>query len=446
MRLAAERVKQARERREISALTKAEAPAAPEMAQKTIEAAAQSVAQSMKLVPHSEAPPPEGQPLRRAINQPEVPSQQAVSSEAANVTHPTDFSQPVNRLQPVHPMNASQPVDASQLNAAIDVQRPSNGTDAVSGSACDSFNPDEWYSQIRNNWAAYMGEEEGTDYKQTYRWLDTFKGLGGSFDFVIDAGAHAGTFSDKVRWRFPYAAFVLIDADPVLVNNWLIPGYAHVPDTLVLARALDNTRGLQVQLLGDGGVMNASSSGPSPYEQLQTSKLDDIIPEQLNEALHQRWAASQSVFLKVDTEGMDELILRGFDSVLKRRHGHGVVNIIQLEFSPSQMRDVNTNVTSYNLETTTKFLEKNGFMVFWIGPNFVPLTHGAWNDKYLDLAQAPTESLLGPNMAGRRMATDLLAVRDDHPLLKRLMLLLGSCAPKGHEARVARRNEKTASL
>merc|ERR1711966_631063 len=119
------------------------------------------------------------------------------------------------------------------------------------------------------------------------------------------------------------------------------------------------------------------------YEQLQTSKLDDIIPDQLNEALQQRWAASQSVFLKVDTEGMDELILRGFDSVLKRRHGHGVVNIIQLEFSPSQMRDVNTNVTSYNLETTTKFLEENGFMVFWIGPNFVPLTHGAWNGKYL---------------------------------------------------------------
>merc|ERR1740133_501234 len=113
---------------------------------------------------------------------------------------------------------------------------------------CEAFSPDEWYSQVAGNWAVYMGEEEGTDYRQTYRWLDTLKALGGAIDFAIDVGAHAGTFSDKVRWRFPYAAFALLDADPNLVSSWLVPGYSRLEDTAVFDRVLDNVSDAPVQL------------------------------------------------------------------------------------------------------------------------------------------------------------------------------------------------------
>ena len=144
------------------------------------------------------------------------------------------------------------------------------------------------------------------------------------------------------------------------------------------------------------------------------------------------------IFLQVDTEGMDELVLRGFDEALSRRRGRALVQIVQLEFSPAQMREVNPDVGVYNLNSTRIFLEARGFAVFWIGPNFVPISHGAWTDRYLELAQRRTEALLGPGMAGRTMATDLLAVREDYPLLPKLRRLLGSCAPARRKSTLIR--------
>ena len=135
---------------------------------------------------------------------------------------------------------------------------------------------------------------------------------------------------------------------------------------------------------------------------------------------------------------MDELVLRGFDEALSRRRGRALVQIVQLEFSPAQMREVNPDVGVYNLNSTRTFLEARGFAVFWIGPNFVPISHGAWTDRYLELAQRKTEALLGPGMAGRTMATDLLAVREDYPLLPKLRRLLGSCAPARRKSTLIR--------
>ena len=58
---------------------------------------------------------------------------------------------------------------------ALDAQAPRT-------EVCETFSPDEWYRQVEGNWAVYMGEEEGTDYRQTYRWLDTLKSLGGNLE------------------------------------------------------------------------------------------------------------------------------------------------------------------------------------------------------------------------------------------------------------------------
>jgi hypothetical protein len=41
-------------------------------------------------------------------------------------------------------------------------------------------------------------------------------------------------------------------------------------------------------------------------------------------------------------------------------------------------------------------------------------------------------------MAGRTMATDLLAVREDYPLLPKLRRLLGSCAPTRRKSTLIR--------
>ena len=62
----------------------------------------------------------------------------------------------------------------------------------------------------------------------------------------------------------------------------------------------------------------------------------------------------------------------------------------------------------------------------------MPISQGAWTDRYLELAQR------NPGMAGRTMATDLLAVREDYPLLPKLRRLLGSCAPTRRKSTLIR--------
>ena len=400
-------------------------------------------------------PPPSRPPLQpqqQRLQVQEAQQQQQLPTTGVAFVHRRSLEQ--NRSVAAARQNASaqqeQPPPAS---GAVGLNREALRREALDAhphrkEVCEAFSPDEWYSQVAGNWAVYMGEEEGTDYRQTYRWLDTLKALGGAIDFAIDVGAHAGTFSDKVRWRFPYAAFALLDADPNLVSSWLVPGYSRLEDTAVFNRVLDNVSDAPVQLLGSGGVQPANgraaaadSTAPQSADgegRLLTSRLDDVIPMELPPSLRMRWEAAACVFLKVDTEGMDELVLRGFDAALSRRHGRAVVQIVQLEFSPAQMREVNADVGAYNLNSTRSFLEARGFAVFWIGPNFVPITHGAWTDKYLELAQQKPETLLGPGMAGRTMATDLLAVREDYPLLPKLRQLLGSCAPKRRKSTLIR--------
>ena len=413
---------------------------------------------SPPLLPRSPLPPrpppsrPPLQPQQQRLQVQEAQQQQQQPATGVAFVHRRSLEQ--NRSVAAARQNASaqqeQPPPAS---GEAGLNREALRRDALDAhphrkEVCEAFSPDEWYSQVAGNWAVYMGEEEGTDYRQTYRWLDTLKALGGAIDFAIDVGAHAGTFSDKVRWRFPYAAFALLDADPNLVSSWLVPGYSRLEDTAVFNRVLDNVSDAPVQLLGSGGVQPANgraaaadSTAPQSADgegRLLTSRLDDVIPLELPPSLRMRWEAAACVFLKVDTEGMDELVLRGFDAALSRRHGRAVVQIVQLEFSPAQMREVNPDVGVYNLNSTRSFLEARGFAVFWIGPNFVPITHGAWTDKYLELAQQKPETLLGPGMAGRTMATDLLAVREDYPLLPKLRQLLGSCAPKRRKSTLIR--------
>ena len=250
------------------------------------------------LLPRS--PPPPRPPPSRPPLQPQHPRLQV--QEAEQQQQQQQHEQPGTGVAFVQRrfMGQNRTVAVARQNASARQEPPPPGPNRE---VCETFSPDEWYRQVAGNWAIYMGEEEGTDYRQTYRWLDTLKSLGGAIDFAIDVGAHAGTFSDKVRWRFPYAAFALLDADPNLVSSWLVPGYARLEDTAVFNRVLDNVSDAPVQLLGSGGVLPASGSAPQSADgegRLLTSRLDDVIPLELPPALRMRWEAAACVFLKVD--------------------------------------------------------------------------------------------------------------------------------------------------
>ena len=297
---------------------------------------------SPPLLPRS-PPPPRPPPLRPPL-QPQHPLLQVQEAEQQQQQQQHEQSGTGVAFVQRRFMGQNRTVAVARRNASATLEPPGQlgalrrevlDAQAPRTEVCETFSPDEWYRQVEGNWAVYMGEEEGTDYRQTYRWLDTLKSLGGAIDFAIDVGAHAGTFSDKVRWRFPYAAFALLDADPNLVSSWLVPGYSRLEDTAVFNRVLDNVSDAPVQLLGSGGVLPASGSGSGSAPQsadgegrLLTSRLDDVIPLELPPALRMRWEAASCVFLKVclvlglglglgpglglglggavDTEGMDE--------------------------------------------------------------------------------------------------------------------------------------------
>ena len=211
---------------------------------------------SPPLLPRS-PPPPRPPPLRPPL-QPQHPLLQVQEAEQQQQQH----EQPGTGVAFVQRrfMGQNRTVAVARQNASARQEQqpagPNRGAlrrelldaQAPRTEVCETFSPDEWYRQVEGNWAVYMGEEEGTDYRQTYRWLDTLKSLGGAIDFAIDVGAHAGTFSDKVRWRFPYAAFALLDADPNLVSSWLVPGYSRLEDTAVFNRVLDNVSDAPVQV------------------------------------------------------------------------------------------------------------------------------------------------------------------------------------------------------
>merc|ERR1719491_2593965 len=101
---------------------------------------------------------------------------------------------------------------------------------------------------------------------------------------------------------------------------------------------------------------------------------------------------------------MDELVLRGMERLFQEQRGQNedgtprfLVNFLQFEYSPQLTRQakVRAGFPSYDLKTVTQFLESMGFESFLIGPRFLPLSHGSWDDDFATFIADPR------NNAGR---------------------------------------------
>jgi hypothetical protein len=153
---------------------------------------------------------------------------------------------------------------------------------------------------------------------------------------------------------------------------------------------------------------------------------------------------------------MDELVLRGMKSLLNEERGEYedgstrfLVNFLQFEFCPALMKFAKDRegFREYDIKTVTQYLESIGFETFMIGPRFLPLSHGSWDDEYKTYTEDVRNnggSLLNYPDFDRRiftwcytqdctkpkgpsMTTDVLAIRASHPRATEIKVALGAC-------------------
>jgi len=181
------------------------------------------------------------------------------------------------------------------------------------------------------------------------------------------------------------------------------------------------------------------------------ASIDNIVPAKLTPAFQEHFKQAQSAYIKIDTEGMDELVLRGMSRLLDEIRGHHedgsprhLVNFLQFEISPylMQVAKDREGFQEYDIKSVTQFLESVGFETFLIGPRYLPLSHGSWDDEFLTFTNDPKNNagvrVNYPNFDDRlckgcaiekqeSFTGDIFAIRASHPRLSELKLALGAC-------------------
>jgi FkbM family methyltransferase len=290
----------------------------------------------------------------------------------------------------------------------------------------------------------------------------------GSFDLMFDFGANYGYFTEKVSVRNFAKNYIMIEANPVIVDTlrdrWGNATFTEawfakqarstdsddVPKFEIINQALSNHSEGELDLCETEGSMSWSGCLVS------IASVDSLVPRTLSPDFQKKFALAESAFIKVDTEGMDELVLRGMQDLLNEERGEYedgttryLVNFVQFEFAPALTKTAKEreDFQEYDIKTATQYLESMGFETFMIGPRFLPLSHGSWDDEYKTYSEDSRNnggSLLnypdfGPSIftwcyeedcskpKAPSMTTDILAMRSSHPRATEIKVALGAC-------------------
>jgi len=335
---------------------------------------------------------------------------------------------------------------------------------------CEKRSPEENVAYMKQNdtWPSYHGWG-GSFELDTLKLIDSLgcKDASGCpekmFDLAIDLGANTGYYTEKLSVRNFAKNYIMIEANPRYANalrerwgtdswkeKWFTdqvkqPNGNAYPDFEIINHALSNH---------SEGLLNMCETETSLEEfgcSVPIASVDSIIAEGLTPAFVEHVKDAKSAYIKIDTEGMDELVLRGMEGLLAETRGEYedksprfLVNFLQFEFSPALMKKAKDReaFAEYDIESVTKFLESQGFETFMIGPRYLPLSHGSWNDEFKTWTADPD------NNAGARLnypkfddrvcswcatmtepsfTSDVFAIRSTHPRASELKVALGAC-------------------
>lgn len=343
----------------------------------------------------------------------------------------------------------------------------------ATGQVCTKRNASEnlAYMKMQEVWPAYHGFG-GAFELDIAKIFDTLgqpalSGNAGGFDLAIDMGANTGYYTEKMTIRKFAKNYIMIEAAPSTVDilktrwgndAWLqrwfteqvsLPEGEPRPNFEIINQALSNGPGV-LDLCQTEWSLSFTGCNVS------IASVDSIIPSSLTPGFQAVLQNAQTAFIKVDTEGMDELVLKGMTNLLNEQRGVNedgtprfLVNFLQFEYSPllKNAAKAREGFPNYDLKTVTEFLESVGFESFLIGPRFLPLSHGSWDDEFARFTEDPVNNMGRlenyPNF-DRRIAnwcyqedcttsskpsftSDVFAIRATHPRAADLKVALGAC-------------------
>jgi len=328
------------------------------------------------------------------------------------------------------------------------------------------------YIQRADAWPAYHGWSGSFDLDQL-KFIDLIgctDRVGGNcgtmpFDIVLDVGSNVGTLAERLTVRHFSKSYIMIDANPVVndiaktrwgnrtwrrrwfVNQVDMKAGAVDPSFEIVDAALSHEDGLIMNLCMTEPSLTDDPSGCSPT----TTTVDAALENRLSSKFKKAVQKAKSMFVKIDAEGMDEMIIRGMKNLLNEVRGvheNGtpayLVNFMQVEIAPALMdiakqRD---GMDAYDIKTMTQLLESLGFEAFLIGPRYIPLSNGSLTDEILSfLGESDNNANVRVNFpkftspvcpwcGSQETATftgDVLAIRSSHPRAQEIKLALGAC-------------------
>jgi len=284
------------------------------------------------------------------------------------------------------------------------------------------------------------------------------------FDLAIDFGANSGLVTEKFVERRFAKDYIMVEAAPNLKAEPFFAsrfGNAEWRKRFVLEQTTlrkgENAFDPQFEFMNfalsdqSGGVLDTCDYqmdlGNRSYINCtaEMATADSLIPGRLSPEFEMRFSQAQSAYVKIDTEGMDEKVLHGMDKLLTEKRDSGfLVNFMMLEFCTYCIERVRKlhNLDSYDLKTLVQTLESFGFEAFLIGPRYLPLSHGSWDDAFLSFSQSPEnmrcnadrypmfKDLYGEVACSEEdgiFTSDIFALRSSHPKAAEIKVALGAC-------------------
>lgn len=266
---------------------------------------------------------------------------------------------------------------------------------------------------------------------------------GEPFDLAVDLGSDWGSVTSRLSARRMAKDYILLDAWVENKKSFMAKAFGNqtfndvwfseqvswplgkpYPHFEFLNFALSNKTEGSFDICAGPGRWHLKGQGmeiePCP---VPIVSLDTLLPGKLTPMMQGKFAQAQSLYLKMDLDGMDQLTIDGGRKLLSEVRGvypsgkpRHLVNFLMLEFCPSCLEEtrLQKGFTEYDLGTNVRLLESLGFETFLIGPRYVPLSGASWLDAYKTLIPGGT--------------ADLFALRTSHPYSAQIKFALGACA------------------
>jgi FkbM family methyltransferase len=174
----------------------------------------------------------------------------------------------------------------------------------------------------------------------------------------IDAGANIGEWTSEVKKRFPSATVHSFEIHPQTFVSLSKSTAGLSGVNLVNSGLSDRSENLQLYCFEGYSILTTAVDHPYPEHLRRTTVRGNVIS---GDSYVSRKCIGHVDFLKIDVEGMEDKVLRGFEETIRR----GAIDIIQFEYGSVSI------FTRFLLRDFYEHLESRGYAIGKIYPGYV---------------------------------------------------------------------------